>query len=332
MLRPTLVNGRCGDPLLFVEVPHEREAVLLDLGDCAALSARELLRVRHVFVSHMHVDHFIGFDALLRVNIGREKRITVVGPDGILDAVGHRLAGYTWDLAARYATELEFEVRELRAPGRLRCARFRFRSGFVRQDEAGQAAPGGCVLREARFVAHAAILDHHGPSLAFRLEEPEQVNVWPDRLQARALTPGPWLKALKQAVRDGLPDAHPIALPDGRSLPLADLRDVVRRARGHRLGYVTDVRDTPSNRRGIAALCADVDVLYIEASFAADEADRAAERAHLTTTAAGEIARAAGARRVEPFHFSPRNVLGEAELIAQVEAAFAGGPAQCRST
>lgn len=150
MLRPSLVNGRCGDPLLFVEIPHEREALLVDLGDCGALAARELLRVGTVLVTHMHMDHFIGFDALLRVNVGREKRIVVVGPEGIIAAVGHRLAGYTWDLAARYATELTFEVRELLEPQVIRQARFRFRRGFAREDEPEVPAPQGLVVRGAR--------------------------------------------------------------------------------------------------------------------------------------------------------------------------------------
>ena len=46
--------------------------------------------------------------------------------------------------------------------------------------------------------------------------------------------------------------------------------------------------------------------LYIEAAFAEADATLAAERSHLTTRAAGEIARAAKVRGVEPFHFSPR--------------------------
>ena len=43
-LRPSLVNGRFGDPALFVEVAHERGAVLFDMGDLSTLSARDLLR------------------------------------------------------------------------------------------------------------------------------------------------------------------------------------------------------------------------------------------------------------------------------------------------
>ena len=49
---------------------------------------------------------------------------------------------------------------------------------------------------------------------------------------------------------------------------------------------------------------------------------QARSRAHLTTTAAGEIARAAGARRVEPFHFSPRYEGEEEVMIAEVMDAF----------
>ncbi|WP_207774784.1 MBL fold metallo-hydrolase [Sphingosinicella sp. YJ22] len=91
---------------------------------------------------------------------------------------------------------------------------------------------------------------------------------------------------------------------------------------GQKIAYATDVRDTPANRAAIAALAKDADMLLIEASFAARDRDKADARAHLTTTAAGEIARAAGARRVEPFHFSPRYEGLEAEMMAEVEAAF----------
>jgi len=89
-LHPRLVNDRFGDPGLFVEMLHRREALLFDMGDLSQLAARDLLRVSHVFVTHMHIDHFIGFDALLRVSVGREKRIVMVGPEGTADRVGHK--------------------------------------------------------------------------------------------------------------------------------------------------------------------------------------------------------------------------------------------------
>jgi len=57
----------------------------------------------------------------------------------------------------------------------------------------------------------------------------------------------------------------------------------------------------------------------------------ARERAHLTTTAAGEIAREANVRRVEPFHFSQRYAGEEARMLAEVTAAFNGSYAHART-
>src|SRR6266702_3297780 len=53
----------------------------------------------------------------------------------------------------------------------------------------------------------------------------------------------------------------------------------------------------------------------------------ARNRAHLTTMAAGEIARQANVRRVEPFHFSPRYAGDEVRMLAEVMTAFRGSHA-----
>jgi len=80
ILHPCLVNGRSGDPALYVEMLFENRAVLFDLGDISNLSPRKIQRLEHVFVSHAHIDHFIGFDRLLRLLVGREKTIKLYGP------------------------------------------------------------------------------------------------------------------------------------------------------------------------------------------------------------------------------------------------------------
>src|SRR3546814_1915904 len=85
---------------------------------------------------------------------------------------------------------------------------------------------------------------------------------------------------------------------------------------------VTDVGDTAANRSAIQALANDADTFFIEASFSAADRQQAAQRAHLTTTVAGEIARSANARRVEPFHFSPRYRGQEEQMMEEVRRAF----------
>ena len=323
-LRSRLVNGRYGDPALYVEFAHERGALLFDLGDLAPLSSRELLRITHVVLSHRHMDHFIGFDSLLRVHVGRDKLITVVGPEGVIDCVASKLAGYSWDLVGRYAASLSFDVFEMVDEHRARRARFKFRVAFAKEQLPDVTLHDGVVVGTPDFEVTAAVLDHHGPCLGFTLSEPVRINVWRNRVQERGLPLGAWLKTLKAAVRDHLDDAATIALPNGVDAPLWSLRELVSMTPGQRIGYVTDIRDSPANMAAVARLCAGTDPLFIEASFPASEEERAQGRGHLTTTAAGRMAKAAGARRVEPFHFSPRNQLTENEMLTEVDRAFRG--------
>src|SRR5258706_13168793 len=78
---PRLVNDAFGDPGLYVDFHDERRALLFDLGDITVLPPRKLMRLSHVFVTHTHMDHFSGFDHLLRVVLGRKAAIALfVGP------------------------------------------------------------------------------------------------------------------------------------------------------------------------------------------------------------------------------------------------------------
>jgi len=321
---PRLVNGRYGDPALFVPALHRADALLFDLGELTPLSTRDLLRVTHIFVSHRHMDHFIGFDRLLRVHIGREKRLTLVGPAGLAAAVGHKLHAYSWDLVDRYEADLMIDAIEAEGPDALAAVRFRLKTGFAAEPIAPPACEPGPRIVWPDFRLDIALLKHHGVSLGFAIEEPRHVNVWRNRLEERGLAPGPWLQTLKRAVTDGAPADTMIPLPDGQAAPLGALADLVSIERGQRLAYVTDIADTTANRAAVARLARGADLLFIEASFAAADAAQAARRAHLTTAAAGEMARAAGVRRVEPFHFSPRYEGEEARMLAEVEAAFGG--------
>jgi ribonuclease Z len=330
LLHPTLVNGRSGDPALYVETLFERPAILLDLGDIAALSPRKILRLEHVFVSHAHIDHFIGFDHLLRVLVGRDKNVTLYGPEGFIDRVRHKLHAYRWNLVDRYLSDLILLVNEVVSSSEIRAARFRLKSAFTEEPVGPGRIVDGVICREPSFRVSTAILEHRTPCLAFAIEETAHVNVWKNRLAQLGLPVGPWLRELKRAAIEGRPADHKIQIPpregssDARELPLAGLMDVLTVTPGQRIAYVTDAADTAANRAAIISLARNADLLFIEAAFAKADAALAAERAHLTTAAAGAFAREAGVRRVEPFHFSSRYEGQEAQLVNEVMAAFAG--------
>jgi ribonuclease Z len=330
-LHPRLLNGIAGDPAVFVEAMHSPGAILFDCGDLSALSTRHLLRVELLCISHAHMDHWADFDRLLRPLIGREKTLTVVGPPGFAQRLHHRLASYSWNLVDRIPADLVFDAMEVH-PGRIARTRFRLHTGFAPEALADAMPEDGVVLRLGSLALRAALLDHGTPSLGFALEEARHINILGSRLAERGLPTGPWLTALKQAVAERRPDAYPIPVfaraaeaASAPVQPLGALRDLVSETPGQRIAYLTDFADTPANRAAAVALAEHADTLLIEAPFLAADAAHAADRMHLTTTAAGEIARAAGARRVMPFHLSPRHLGAEVQWMAEIEAAF-GGP------
>lgn len=332
IFHPSLVNGRYGDPTIYVETLFERHSLLFDVGEIASLSARKIRRVDQIFVSHAHIDHFVGFDHLLRLLVGREKTVHLYGPPGFTERVFHKLQAYRWNLVEAYPCDLVFVVSEFETPSSMSTTRFRLKKAFAAEPSVSHKTLAGVLCDEPTHRVSAAILEHGTPCLAFALQEAAHVNIWKNRLSERGLPVGPWLRSLKNAVVERRADDHLVhidrsATSDDRLVPLGSLRDLLTVAAGQKIAYVTDVADTPANRAAIVALVQNADILFIEAAFARADAGLARGRAHLTTTAAGEIAREANVRRVEPFHFSPRYSGEQERMLAEVMAAFTGSHA-----
>jgi ribonuclease Z len=332
LFEPALVNDAFGDPGLYADFRDERRALLFDLGDVSGLAPRKLLRISDIFVSHAHIDHFVGFDHWLRVVLGRKERVALFGGPGFIAQVEHKLAAYTWNVVHRYEVALTIEAHELALDGSGRRALFSSRNRFAREGEATWPRQGNLVLDEDRFRVRAAFLDHDIPCLAFALEESVHVNVWKNRLSELGLPTGPWLRAVKRAVIAGAPDDTSIDVQwhDGGgqhrgTRPLGELRGALELVPGRRVGYVTDIRYTEENLRALDALLAGVDLLFIESVFLDAETDHAERKNHLTAAQAGSIARRLGAKAVVPFHFSPRYEGRADEVLAQVQAAWQGG-------
>ncbi len=335
LIHPQLVNDPFGDPALYLEFQFQRRAMLFDLGDLQALAPRKLLRVSDAFVSHMHMDHFAGFDRLLRVCLGRDKTLRLYGPPGVLDKLAHKLAAYEWNLVANYAADFTIEAAEFAGDGVWQTAIFRCRSAFAREAGPQQQNAPGIAREEPDLCLRTAMLDHDIPSLAFSLEESRHVNVWKNRLEEMGLGVGPWLREAKAAIVRGDPDDkefHAVwrgdSGPQEKSVRLGDLRArAVTVTPGQKIAYVVDAVYSPANAERIVALAAGADSLFIEAMFLDQDAERAAARFHLTARQAGELARRAGVKRLVPFHFSPRYQGAGDTLRREAETAFAGVPA-----
>ncbi len=325
-----MVNDPFGDPAVLIKCKYRHESVLFDLGDLHTLAPREMLKIGHIFVSHTHVDHFIGFDTILRVCLGRNQRIRLFGPPGFLSQVESKLQGYTWNLVKNYSNGFELLVTELSPFHRIsrlyRC-RAAFRPEPVGEEEIPATAP---LVEETFFSVRGTFLNHLIPCLAFCFEEKSRLNILKNGLEDLGLATGPWLMDLKEAILQGQPDDYPIRIwgkSGGRRvgkkiLPLGFLKEkAVKITRGQRICYVTDAIYTPENVRRILELADSADQLFIEATFLHEELEKATLKYHLTARQAGFLARQAAVKRFSLFHFSPKyKGMGEALQVEAMEA------------
>jgi ribonuclease Z len=328
-----LVNDVFGDPGLYVDLKFCNRALLFDIGDISRLPTRKLLRISDVFVSHTHMDHFAGFDHLLRVCLGRDTGVRMYGPPNFIDQVEHKLHAYTWNLVEHYVFDFTVLVHELSNVEPLQRALFRSRNRFQRESLSPIAALGDVVLQDEQFQVRARPFDHHGlPSYAFAFEEHTHLNVWKNRLEELGLPTGPWLTELKRRVRAGEPDDATIEVTwrtrEGsrrQTFVLGELKHrVLESVPGQRVCYVTDVAGHDDNRRALIALLREADIAFIEAVFLDEDREHAARKAHLTAAQAGAIAREAGVKAAVPFHFSTRYFPEEQRLRTEFERNYRG--------
>ncbi len=327
ILHPRLTNDVYGDPGLQVEFLYEKRALLFDLGDISAIPNGTLLKVTDVFVSHTHIDHFIGFDHLLRIVFGRGKIIRLYGPENFIANVEGKLAGFTWNLVDKYAESICLEVVEVREDHLLR-ARFRAIDRFKRSDESREPFVDGLLLEEPSFSVRTAILEHRVPCLGFAVKESFHVNVRKDRLEASEFSSGSWLNELKQFIFEGKPDDFPIRIPvnggkEVKEMALGPLKeDLIFMSPGQKIAYVTDTVYNEANKTRIVDLISEADIFFCESPFLAEEAERGAERRHLTSRQAGLLAGEAGVKHLETFHYSPKHKGCEAQLQREAQDAF----------
>ena len=331
MFSAVLVNPPGGDPGVYLEMKYRRRALMFDLGEIYNLPPRKILKIEYICISHTHMDHFIGFDHLVRLCLGRNREIALYGPPGFLGQIEGRLGAYNWNLVEEYVNDFDIVVTEVSPEGWQRTRRFSCRHGFRPEGEGEERPFDGLLCADRYFSLRGAFLDHRTPCLAFRLEERRRINIRKDALAELGLPTGSWLNDLKDCLIDDRPPDFPVlirwkeagGMKRERQAPLGELVEkIVRITPGRKIAYITDAVYSAANARTILALAGGVDILFIEAPFLHADADQAARKHHLTARQAGLLAGIAGVKRVILFHFSPKYRGREEELYDEATAAF----------
>ena len=332
MFSAHLINDPFGDPGVYVEFKYRRTAILFDLGDLHNLSPRKLLKINHIFVSHTHMDHFIGFDYLLRVCLGRDCHISIFGPPGFHRQIENKINAYTWNLVENYTNDFALHVTEVHPEYKL-LRTYHCRKAFEPEIQDANEKFAGTLVENSSFAVKGEFLDHKIPCLAYRFEEKSRVNIKKNTLLEMGLPVGAWLMDLKDMILRGDPDDKLVCVwwKEGkqgggeRFIPLGELKEtIVKMTPGQKIAYITDAVYNGDNAQKIVELAYGSDLMFIEATFLHEDADKAAEKHHLTARQAGALARRAGAKRISLFHYSPKSKGAGNLLLEEAMAAFNG--------
>jgi ribonuclease Z len=326
LLHPRLVNQPFGDPGLYIDIKWEHRAILFDLGNNTPLSPAAVLKISDVFISHTHMDHFIGFDRFLRIVLSHPKTIRFYGPPGLIKNIQGKLAGYTWNLTGEYA--LNFQVTELHTDRRVISS---LKASNEFEPEPLETLPfSEELLKEPMISVFAKALDHKIPSLAFSLNERFHINVIKEELNRMGFAPGQWLRKLKEAVWQNQAGETWIDITmknkmgEAETMPVQvkDLKSLYTVTKGQKISYVVDTLYSRENEEKIIQLAKGATSFFCEAPFLHQDVDQATMRYHLTARQAGVLARKAGADSLQVFHFSPRYAGAEKEIYEEAIKSF----------
>lgn len=176
--------------------------------------------------------------------------------------------------------------------------------------EVRELAPGEEVPRAGYAIVPFAADHRGGAALGYALVEQDRLGRFhPERARELGVPEGPLWGQLHRG--------HAVTLPDGREVTPAQLVGPPRP--GRRVVYTGDTRPCDAT----VAAAEGADLLVHEATFAEEEAQRAAETGHATAREAAEVARRAGVKRLVLTHISARYSRDAQELEREARAVFA---------
>jgi ribonuclease Z len=315
------VLGEAGrDNALHVEVDsgHAVHRLLFDCGDgcLPQLEPWEVQAIDHLFFSHFHMDHVAGFDGFFRMNFAREGGNNHIwGPPGTATILHHRFRSYLWNLHENLGAT--WRVSDIDAE-QIRTWRYELPEAFATaHEEAALLRDGRRIFEDEDFTVEAMALDHRTISMAYLVKEKTRWNIDPARLSALGLTPGPWLRALKDPA--ALPDHAPV---QGRTA--GELREALLVATpGTSIAYLTDFLLDETAVEKLRGWLHGCDHLVCESQNRAADLELARQHHHMTSAQVATLARDAGVGDLVLFHVSGRYTAAERRgLLDEARAIF----------
>jgi ribonuclease Z len=314
-----LVNGSTGDPCLFVDYPGRHNAILFDAGDNGAIDMGRLSDLQAVFITHHHVDHFIGFDRIVRSNIDSDKTLSVYGPDGTIRKIYDRIKSYEYQFFPFQRIRIGvYEIVDdcLRAAV-LECSR-RFPEPVI----SDRKWDGRVVYEDDELTVEACPVEHTVPCLAYALVERSGYHADADKLAAGSLRPGSWVDQALKMLRAGAAGGSRLEIHGGQFRLDAIAAEYFKMTSGSRVAYVTDTCWNDRTRPGLLRLARGAQRLYCDSFYAHAQLRQAMTHRHMTATQAAEFATLAKVDELILMHFASRYAGRYESLVDEARAVF----------
>ncbi|KAF0218372.1 MAG: ribonuclease [Geobacteraceae bacterium] len=319
-MEPTFFSGLLDDPVLYVHVRPLGKGLLFDCGQIHHLAKRVLKSVEALFITHAHMDHFMGIDTLIRNVHVSPRTVDIFGPPGVAQKMAHKLAGYDWNLTEPYWCS--FRVHEVMTD-RIRTSVFPGSEGFPPRFVEERERSGRTIFRNACLQVEAELCDHKIPALVFRVTEIPAFLMDEGKIDRAGLVKGDWLRLLKKRFYNGWQAEEPLTVirrTGGAPTeePVDDacaLYEAIRKEEAPAsIGYLTDIGFNEENLAKVVPLLDGVTLLVSECSFMTEDREKARISHHLCADDLNFLAKRLRPRFLLPMHFS-KTYIGRTHLL-----------------
>lgn len=307
MIHGVIKSALTEDISLLLNIDNHPWQYICDCGQASGFTVKEYQNTRAIFISHMHIDHFIGWDQIMRHQVGIQRTVSICGPRGIAKQIQAKIKAYTWNLIEENA--ITYEIREIVAEQLVQVYLLQPKDwALVRQADILSSE----IYQEPNFKVQFTILDHKTDSIAYRFDEQDTIKI---DLNGSGFQGGAWIQTLKNAFAQSTPE---VSLKIGQQVYKAgDLFHLLSIKKGNALGVIMDHAANSSNHQKIGQLFSHCDTVFIESFFQAADIELAKAHFHSYSTASGQLMRAIGVKKAIPMHFSRKYTEEDIQVLIQ---------------
>ncbi len=314
-----LINDKFGDPGIVIEVENLGDYILFDIGNIYNLERHLIKKVNKIFISHTHMDHFIGFDYLLRNKLGKAQTVDIFGINPLAENVYCKLQGYTWNLV-EFEPQLIFNVTQLNE-GLFEKYSLDIKKKFPKDFIKEWKVNSDIIYENEYYRIKYAVLDHKIWVMGYSFEYKDRLFLKKEKIKELPLK-GKEIGEFKKFLQDEDNKGKKFKIGD-KEFSYEYLKEEYSYIqKGIKISYVTDVIFSEENKKKIVELVKNSDYFYCESVFLEKDEQQAKKVYHLTTKQTAEIANEANVKNLIVFHFSRRYGNNKEIILNEVKKYF----------